>query len=347
MDEVAMSPPVVTVPERNKRPGVCYALTSDGIELPVIDLTHPAFSGLPDRVAQERATGEYLGTMARQERAPAVVRRAAGWLMGRRSRLVRAIRDSGGTYLSGLDTYLLKLGPDNLGGGHSTRLDRVVAGTLPAMSARLRLRNMACLIAEALAPSLEARPGDTLRMVNIAGGPAMDCLNALLFLRRDRPTLLANRSVHIHLLDVDDAGAAFGARALDALLADGGPLAGLRATMDYSRYDWTESRSLLGRHWGLEQDIVACSSEGGLFEYGEDDAIVANLEALRRLVPEGTPLVGSVTREGPLTEAGRRSGLPQATHPRSIEGFAALAARGGWEVDRLIENLMTFDIRLR
>jgi len=29
------------VPELNKKPGVCYAVTDDGLDLPVIDLTHP------------------------------------------------------------------------------------------------------------------------------------------------------------------------------------------------------------------------------------------------------------------------------------------------------------------
>lgn len=34
------------VPEKNKVPGVCYALTDDGIELPVVDITNPAFAEL-------------------------------------------------------------------------------------------------------------------------------------------------------------------------------------------------------------------------------------------------------------------------------------------------------------
>jgi hypothetical protein len=42
------SAPETRLSERNKRPGVCYALTDDGIELPVIDLTHPAFT-VPDQ----------------------------------------------------------------------------------------------------------------------------------------------------------------------------------------------------------------------------------------------------------------------------------------------------------
>jgi hypothetical protein len=28
------------IPENNKKPGVCYAVTEDGLELPVVDITH-------------------------------------------------------------------------------------------------------------------------------------------------------------------------------------------------------------------------------------------------------------------------------------------------------------------
>ncbi len=35
---------IATVPETHKKLGVCYALTDDGLELPVIDVTHPAFA---------------------------------------------------------------------------------------------------------------------------------------------------------------------------------------------------------------------------------------------------------------------------------------------------------------
>lgn len=34
----------VRIPEKNKKPGVYYALTNDGVELPVIDVTHPEFA---------------------------------------------------------------------------------------------------------------------------------------------------------------------------------------------------------------------------------------------------------------------------------------------------------------
>jgi hypothetical protein len=32
------------MPEKNKRPGVIYPYNREGVELPVIDITHPAFA---------------------------------------------------------------------------------------------------------------------------------------------------------------------------------------------------------------------------------------------------------------------------------------------------------------
>src|SRR5262249_47993489 len=32
------------IAEKNKKPGVCYAVTTDGVELPIVDVTHSAFT---------------------------------------------------------------------------------------------------------------------------------------------------------------------------------------------------------------------------------------------------------------------------------------------------------------
>lgn len=340
--------PPARVPERAKRAGVFYAVTEDGVELPVIDLTHTAFDNLPDPVTQARMVQEYRETMARHSRVPRALRSVLVWLMSRRSSLIRELRDSRDSYLPGLATYLLKLGPENLGAGYAGRLDRMVAASVPALSTRLRLRNMAHLMAEALVPRLQAWADRPLRMLNIAGGPALDSINALLLLHRDHPRLLDGRPVHVHVLDVDPAGVAFGGRAVDALRAEGGPLHKVDVSLEYQHYDWTESHALrsLARDWSLADAIVAASSEGGLMEYGADDVAVANLECLRDLGARELFLVASVTRDGPLIHAAQGSGLTQRTHPRRLEALTALVTRGGWVLDRVIENLMTFDVRL-
>ena len=51
---------IARIPETKKKPGVCYAPTDDGVELPVIDITHPAFAlGLSGEELEKR---RILGT---------------------------------------------------------------------------------------------------------------------------------------------------------------------------------------------------------------------------------------------------------------------------------------------
>jgi hypothetical protein len=79
--------------------------------------------------------------------------------------------------------------------------------------------------------------------------------------------------------------------------------------------------------------IVAASSEGALFEYGSDDAVVANLTALHAGGSGARIVAGSVT---PDDESRRRlmaqSGIRLV--PRGLAGFAPLAARAGFAIER-------------
>jgi hypothetical protein len=142
---------------------------------------------------------------------------------------------------------------------------------------------MAQLTAETLLPLLNEDSQRPLRFVNIAGGPAMDSLNALILMNRQRPGILAKRAIEIDVLDLDDAGPAFGESALAALSQSNGPLHGLRITFRHRPYNWARAEGLAGlmNKTELEHPITMCSSEVGLFEYGSDEEIVSNLKALR------------------------------------------------------------------
>ena len=135
------------------------------------------------------------------------------------------------------------------------------------------------------------------------------------------------------MLDQDDAGPFFGANALAALMAEGAPLAGLDVAFRHRHYDWNETASLaaLLRDLNASGAVVAASSEGGLFEYGSDDAIVANLTALR--VANVRVVAGSVTS---ADQAHRRNVAVSRfkLHPRGLDGFRPLAERGGWRIAR-------------
>lgn len=342
-----MDPSVSARLERKKKPGLHYAPTRDGLELPIVDVTHPAFALTTTDAEQAALVDAFLDEEQPLAKLPAFLRRPLLRFLLRDSVLARGIGGAQGTYLGGMDTYLLKLGPDNLGAVSASRLDRRIAASLPVLAVRLRLQDMAHLLAEALVPRLAAHPGRPIRLVNIAGGPAMDSLNALLILRRDRPAALAGRRTQIDVLDLDADGPAFGARALAALAATGAPLQGLAIELRHVRYDWTQPtglRAVLDEVRAADAVAVG-SSEGGLFEYGSDDEILANLVCLRDAAPADFVMVGSVTRADEAMRRLRQTN-PAATRPRGLDLFRALAARGGWTVARAIERPFSDQVAL-
>jgi len=337
--------PSIRLVHVDKKPGVSYAVTPDGMELPVIDVTHPAFALALSDAELTRRTEEYRRQMAGFDRLPDLLRRPLLRILLGRSRMGRALLDASGGFLGGLDTYRMKLGPDNLG-PWANAADRRFVSALPPTAMRLRLQDMAHLLAEAIGPQLDRRPLARLSLLNIAGGPAMDSLNALILLHRSHPASLAGRPIAIEVFDQDEDGPAFGARALEALSAPGGALHGVQVRFSHVPYDWkhTETLEQTAADLRVGEGICAVSSEGGLFEYGDDEEIVHNLAAIRRATGEGTVVTGSVTRQ-----TGRRPGrhpLRLAVKPRSLEAFRALAARSGWTIDRAIERPASYNVRM-
>ncbi len=331
--------------ESNKKPGVSYAFTDDGLELPVIDVTHQAFAVAPTDQELETLTAAFLGMLERMRAMTSDAEKEAARKMMEASIIGRGLQAASGTFLTGINTYLMKLGPDNLG-TYAVPLDRQIAASLPLVSLRMRVQDVARMEAEALAPTLAASPGRPLHFINIAGGPAIDNLNALILLRRDHPDLLERRPIVIHVFDQDQAGPAFGRRALEALLAPGAKLHGLDVTFTLVSYDWRHANRLAEELATLElvAAVWAASSEGGLFEYGDDEAIVSNLQVLRAAGSAGT-VTGSVTRDsGPAALSRGATGV--ATIPRSLAAFTALAERSGWSVDEVITGPFSFNLRL-
>jgi hypothetical protein len=209
---------------------------------------------------------------------------------------------------------------------------------------RLRTQQVARLTADGLAAQLAAAPGMPLHLINIGGGPAVDSMNTLILLNKRDESLLRHPIV-IHVLDLDDAGPFFGNTALVAHKAGSGPLAGRDIAFDHRPYDWDNSDLLKQLVGGLTAAgaIIAASSEGGLFEYGSDEAIVANLLALRA----GAQLVaGSVTTADEL----RRRAINESRFkliPRGLEGFAPLAARCGFRIAQAESAQLSDQVLLR
>jgi hypothetical protein len=213
---------------------------------------------------------------------------------------------------------------------------------------RLRMQQIARLIAEEIADDLAAAGADApLRLINIGGGPALDSINALILLRRARPDLL-NRPIGIEVLDSSRDGAYFGANALAALRASGGPLAGLDIGLRHHDYDWDRTALLdaLVERLASEGAMMAASSEGALFEYGSDQAIVDNLKALRRNGTGARLVAGSVTRADEM----RRRLIAQTRFkliPRGLGVFAPLAAQAGFRIAKVESALLSDQVLLR
>ena len=129
---------------------------------------------------------------------------------------------------------------------------------------------------------------------------------------------------------------------------DGRPLHALDVAWMRHDYDWNDAAALarLVRDLASAGSVIAASSEGALFEYGGDDAIVANLEALHAGGTGARLVVGSVTR---FDEARQR--MIEETRfrliPRGLAGFAPLATRAGFAVAKSEPAWLSDQVLLR
>jgi hypothetical protein len=335
--------PEIRRAEQRKRPGVCYAVTDDGLELPVVDITHPSFKLELSEQQQRELVEHFLEEQKRFARQPLWLRKLLLRFLLRGSIIARGLRQAEGSFLDGMTTYLFKLGARNLG-TYAVPADKRIASSLPGLSVRLRLADMARLLADALAPRLATSPTQPVCLLNIAGGPALDSLNALILLRREQPELLQGRRSVVRVLDGDARGPAFGARALQALCASGGPLAGLDAELARHAYDWRDPSGLTPVLEAIRREGALCiaSSEGGLFEYGSDEEILANLRALAQLGP-GFSMVGSVTCDNEVMRNLKLTSTA-ATRPRGLHVFGALVERAGYGVSRSIARPLSAQV---
>jgi hypothetical protein len=325
--------------------GFATARTRDGHDLPVIDVTDPRFAVTDDPAAMRALYDAFVAGERRRSRIPKFIMRMMLRRAARQSRLVRDLFASDASYLDGISTYVMKLSADQLVPPYDSPMDRRAAASPHVRLLRLRMQQIAHLLAEGLVGHLAAAAGAPLHLINIGGGPALDSANALILLCRDRPDLM-RRPVVVHVLDSSQDGPFFGANAFAALKADGRPLHGLDAAWQRHDYDWNAPAALadlvgdLARGGGL----IAASSEGALFEYGGDDAIVANLVALRA---GGVKLVaGSVTRD----DETRRRMIAETRFkliPRGLAGFTPLAARAGFTIAKAEPAWLSDQVLLR
>ena len=268
--------------------------------------------------------------------------------MARRSLLARDTLRGNSDVLGGLSTYILKLGEENLVAPFNTNLDRRLAASPAVMSMRIRLQQLAHLLAAGLYHDLATRDAVPLHLLSIGGGTAIDCLNALILLRKSHPPAL-ERPVTLHVLDPDPEPPEFGARALASLTSDGGPLNGLEVDFVHVPYSWKSTATLedLVRGLSSSDSVIAASTEGALFEYADDPTVLSNLEALH---PDGnskvTLVTGTVTQADTLTREFITTSRFRLM-PRGHETFGALVQQARFTVAQVRSSLLSDQVLLR
>ena len=91
--------------------------------------------------------------------------------------------------------------------------------------------------------------------------------------------------------------------------------------------------------------MIAASTEGALFEYGSDQAIIANLRALRANGSGVRLVAGSVT----CADETRRRMIARTRFKlvaRGIAGFAPLVAQAGFRIAKVESALLSDQVLL-
>ncbi len=316
------------IPEANKVPGLPYVFTDTGLELPVLDITHPLFeasideSSLADERAQSSLTAAMIRAMPEDQRKMITDH---SYIWG-----THFSDKAGANYLSGMGTYMLKLGPRLLGGGEERKIDLRATMGVGGIAARMRLRDLCRHQTEALSPLLAAHPGGRLCLINIAGGAAADTFNTLRLLQRRDSNLLLHRRVEIHLLEIDTIGPHFAEKSLAALREAGGDFEALDLDFRFHNRSWADEAAWKEILKDRSRDIILCSSEGGLFEYGRDEEIQTVLEILAACPSISTGIAGSCLLD-------RETIDPTITALAEISG-AALRLLGRAGLENILES---------
>jgi len=329
--------------EKKKLQGLSYALMANGIELPVLDVTHPLWLSSVD----EKKLAGYLKEAEKEgekraesfNKIPAFIKRffiKHSFIM---ADLLSEKKDD--SFLSGLSTLLLKMGPDIIPGGRKWFFDRLSSKGIGGMVLRMRLKEVAGCQAEMLIPELKNSPGKDLCFINIAGGTSCDSVNALLLILKKDPDLLINRKIEINVLDIDSAGPDFAERCIKALKTGNGKFAGLDIAFRYIHYSWEHTADLIKLLGERINWLKVCSSEGGLFEYCEDEIIIRNLLALQENSSADMIVTGSVMRDIKTIDAGATAAMKiTAIKARMLgrDGLENVLRRTKWKLNSIVET---------
>jgi hypothetical protein len=314
---------------KKKISGLSYAYTDDGVELPVLDITHPIFVSSADEKVFNLLCKKTLHQAEIMKKLPFFVKN-----------LIAKLAKTRNTYLSGMRTYILKLGPELIKGRKVEMWYRIGAEKFSAFAVRIRLINICKDQTEILMPQLTKFPEKDLCFINIAGGAATDSINALILIQKDNPGLLKGRKIEINVLEIDTYGPNFAIQAIKALVTPDGCLNGLDISINHIKYDWNKTENLEDILRERKDWIQICASEGGIFEYGTDDAIVKNLNSLydnavHELKISGSFLFDKSTVNPAILVGAEIMGVTMRF--LGIEAFKSILKETNWILDKVSE----------
>ncbi|MFH1725298.1 MAG: hypothetical protein ABII00_11855 [Elusimicrobiota bacterium] len=339
---------------RPARQSIAYAPGIDGTRTPVLDITHPEMA--PAYRFDDPLLGwKSILLLKAIQALPGSLREA----IARRSAILADFIGKR-EYLNGFSTYLAKLGKRHVPGGI---FDKLATGSKHAVAVVYRLRDFTDQHAGALAEAVRRNPrADTIRFVNIAGGPAPDSINTVLKVLADpaRAGSLAGKKIRIAVFDFNTDGPAFGKRSVAALKRPGMKLEDVDIELEHIPYDWNDPSAMASRvrQWKREGDILVGGTEGGLMEYGSDEAISRNLRALHETTPEDFRFTFSnyksrdeihpaVTEMLKIADMGwqlRGQNGGKDARGRTLKGIRRLVEENGWVVETSVTGRDIFDV---
>jgi hypothetical protein len=333
----------------NRINGIAYAFTDDGIELPVLDITHPRFiSSIDESVFKALSLKAALKAEKIRNNPFSITKIIFGKLLKTKN-----------TYISGMRTLTIKIGPNlllkgrkgeflyKLGKFASKKFFMPMAMVLNAIAMRMRLRDICKYQSEILIPQLKKNSGKKLCFINIAGGAASDTINTLILIEKKEPLLLKERKIEINILDIDTYGANFAKRCIEALKEPNAYFYGLDISFRHIQNNWNNTQKLLDLLSERKDWIQICTSEGGLFEYGSDKEIIKNLNTVYDNSGDDIQIVGSLLLDNDninpaFIELAKIAGT--AGKFIGIEGLKGILKNTNWILDQITNDGTMYNI---
>jgi hypothetical protein len=315
------------VNKQSKISGISYTFTYTGIELPVLDITHPLFISTIDEDAFKSLSLKAAQKAEQIKKLPFFIKK----IMAKLSKMEN-------TYMSGMTTLIMKLGHNLIKGVRVGFWIKFGSKKINAIALRMRLRDICKYQAEILIPQLKKTPQKSLCFINIAGGAASDTINTLILIQKNEPLLLKERKIEINILDIDTYGPYFAKQCIEVLKESNSYFNGLDISFRHIQNNWTNTQKLSDLLTERKEWIQLCTSEGGLFEYGSDKEIIENLNTAYDNSADDMQIAGTLlfdeTNINPYIFEGMKI-MGVSSRLIGIDGLKSILKNTNWIIDHI------------